>query len=74
MGAARIWWGLHSTAGAALTCGAGEGAAGGGQGPGLRGGLTQSACSMGMEGQMAAESALSGRPQRAPRAWGASAL
>ena len=29
-GAARFPWGLHSTAGAALACGAGEGAAGGG--------------------------------------------
>ena len=72
-GAARFLWGLHSTAGAALACGAGEGAAGGGQGPGLRGRLTQSACSMGMEGEMAAEGALCGRPQRALRAWGASA-
>ena len=73
-GAARILWGPHSTAGAALACGAGEGAAGEGQGPGPRGGWTQSARSMGMEGEMAGASALSGRPLRALRARGASAL
>ena len=72
-GVARILWGVHSTAGAALARGPGRERQAAAKGRDCAVGLTQSACSMGMEGEMAAESALSGRPQRALRAWGASA-